>query len=138
VATVVDHAHGGEKLLAHATTVDQLSDVDGLLHDLSFSFAEINFDEANAIVTISFQPSSRTHDLFVQPGANSSPSGERLLLTVRHVRALDLEDPDELVEHSYARITMSGPAHLILRSNFHGQVGLEVTAVDVRVSSTDL
>jgi hypothetical protein len=51
------------------------------------------------------------------------------------VASINIQDPDELIEHSYARIVNPETGRLTLVSNFRGQIDFVVSAIDLRVTT---
>jgi hypothetical protein len=129
----------GEGLSVHVTNADQLADVDALLHDAAFSMADLMFDSQLGTVEISFYANPHMHDFyfrrpFRRRSVTTEPPEDRLL-TISHVANISVEDPDGLVEHSYARLSSPETGRITLMSNFPGRIDFEVTAIDVRLTA---
>jgi hypothetical protein len=101
--------------MAQAHNADDLAAVDALLHDERFSMGDIRFDRERRVVEIPFE--------------GDPPR----VLQISRVVSLTSEDPDGLVEHSYARLVSTGRDGLRLISNFPGYVAFSVDAIDVTV-----
>jgi len=103
--------------MTRARNTDELAAIDALLHDERFSMSGIHLDHKRGIVEIPFE---------------GDPSR---VLQISQAVSFTPVDPDGLVEHSYARLTSTGPDGLRLISNFPGYVDVSVTAIDVTVRS---
>ncbi len=84
--------------LMHAHSVEELPDVDAILHDTGFSMAEVAHDNDRSIVTIPFHPFSRMHDFGLMRRHRSAATGDRpqgyvLVVLVSGVSAIEIRDP---------------------------------------------
>jgi hypothetical protein len=124
-----------EGLVVHATDGDQLADVDVVLHDAAFSMSDIRFDQQRGVVEISLYQAPGIRDLSLRRRfGGAEPFADRLL-TISNVASINIQDPDELIEHSYARIVNPETGRLTLVSNFRGQIDFVVSAIDLRVTT---
>jgi len=126
-----------ESEIAHVRRSDELHKLDSVLHDAWFSLDEISLDEANGTATVPFA-APRGRDI----GRHTRGAVDRdhqWVLTVSHVSEFEVQDPDHLIGHSYARIGWSASSgRLTINSNFPGEVDFHVSELDVRlVSASD-
>ena len=90
-----------ESEIAHVRRSDELQKLDSVLHDVWFSLDEISLDEANGTATVPFA-APRGRDI----GRHTRGAVDRdhqWVLTVSHVSEFEVQDPDHLIGHSYAR-----------------------------------
>jgi len=62
--------------LIHEQSVEELPDVDAILHDTAFSMAEVAYDNDRGIVTIPFHASPRMHDFRLLRRRRRAVTGE--------------------------------------------------------------
>lgn len=121
-----------ETEVVHVTLNEALNEVDAVLHDAWFSLDEVQLDEAAGAATLAFA-STRATDL--GRSVTSTSHDQKWVLRVFNVSEMALRDPAHLVEHSYARITLSADGGLVtISSNFPGGVDFMVSDLDVRLA----
>jgi hypothetical protein len=124
------------RLLLYARSVEELPAVDAILHDAGFSMAEVVHDDDRGIVTTPFHAPPRMYDfrLIRRPRSVATGEGpEGYVLEVSGVSAIEIRDPDGLVEHSYSHLRMQEDGRLGLVSNLPGGIDMNIAEIDVRV-----
>lgn len=133
--------HRMGRVLVHVQGPAELSQVDGLLHDMAFDMNDVSVDEQQEAVEIRFYRSPKTRHAF-RPGHRDQAAPARscapeMQLRICHVMTHQLRDPEGLVTHSYAHLRQLADGQLSLDSNFPGSIELRVSELDVEVTELD-
>ena len=121
--------------MKHAHSVEELPDVDAILHEAGFSMAEVAHDNDRGIVTIPFHAFPRMHDFRLMRRRRSAATGEGPGGNVLEMSGFCDRDPGprRTRRTQLFALRMQEDGRLGLPSNFPGGIDMDIAEIDVRV-----